>query len=215
MKCAGRRSLLDTESNRRAAAAENRGAVSRQTSPTFSLEGLAPDLSLSDSLEALVRHAEQIHPESLVSIMLMDETGEHLLSGASPSLPDAFDQAVSGSAVGPDAGPCGTAAYGNRLVVVEDIQSDPLWTNVKPLAEKIGVRACWSQPIRGMAGRVLGVIAIYHRDARSPTGLQLHSVQNLSILASNIIDRHAAQLATAEIERRLSETSSRLTDMER
>ena len=206
---------MDTESNRRAAAEENLAAVSHQTSHTFSLEGPGPDLLLSKSLAALVRHAEQVHPESLVSIMLLDETGEHLLLGASPSLPDAFDQAVGGSAVGPDAGPCGTAAFGNCLVVVEDIQSDPLWTNVKPLAEEIGVRACWSQPIRGMAGRVLGVIAIYHRDARSPTGLQLHSVQNLSTLASNIIDRHAAQLATAEIERRLSETSSRLIDVER
>jgi PAS domain S-box-containing protein len=206
---------LDTESNGRAAAGENLAAVSHQTSQTFSLEGLGPDLSLSKSLEALVRHAEQVHPDSLVSIMLLDETGEHLLLGASPSLPDAFDLAVGGSAVGPDAGPCGIAAFGNRLVVVEDIQSDPLWTNVKPLAEEIGVRACWSQPIRGMAGRVLGVIAIYHRDARSPTGLQLHSVQNLSILASNIIDRHAAQLATSEIKRRLSETSSRLIDVER
>lgn len=206
---------MDIESNGRAAAEENLAAVSHQTSQTFSLEGLGPDLSLSKSLEALVRHAEQVHPDSLVSIMLLDETGEHLLLGASPSLPDAFDQAVGGSAVGPDAGPCGAAAFGNCLVVVEDIQSDPLWTNVKPLAEEIGVRACWSQPIRGMAGRVLGVIAIYHRDARSPTGLQLHSVQNLSTLASNIIDRHAAQLATAEIERRLSETSSRLIDVER
>lgn len=214
MKKAGRRSLLDTESNRRAAAEENLAAVSHQTSQTFSLEGLGPDLSLSNSLEALVRHAEQAHPDSLVSIMLLDETGEHLLLGASPSLPDAFDLAVGGSAVGPDAGPCGIAAFGNRLVVVEDIQSDPLWTNVKPLAEEIGVRACWSQPIRGMAGRVLGVIAIYHRDARSPTGLQLHSVQNLSILASSIIDRHAAQRATAEIKRQLSETSSRLIDVE-
>lgn len=205
---------MDTELNRLAASEGNPAAVSSQTSETCSLQGLGLHLSLSESLEALVRQAERAHPGSLVSIMLLDETGEHLLSGASPSLPDAFDQAVGGSAVGPDAGPCGTAAFGNCLVVVENIQSDPLWTNVKPLAEAVGVRACWSQPIRGTAGQVLGVIAIYHRDARSPTGLQINSVQNLSVLASNIIDRRAAQLATAEIERRLSETSSRLFDVQ-
>ncbi len=150
----------------------------------------------------------------MTSIMLLDEAGEHLLLGAAPSLPDIYNQTISGSAIGPDANPCGTAAFGNCMVVVEDIQSDPLWAKFKSFAVDLGLRACWSQPIRGLVGQVLGVIAIYHREACSPTGWQIQSIQNLSVLASNVIERHAAKAATAEIEQRLSETSLRLSEVE-
>ena len=205
---------MDPQSIHRGAGEERPAASSSFSLETFSLEGLGPDLPLSDSLEALVRHAERIHPGAMASIMVLDEAREHLLLGAAPSLPDIYNQTVGGSAIGPDANPCGTAAFGNCLVVVEDIQSDPLWAKFKSFAVELGLRACWSQPIRGLVGQVLGVIAIYHREACSPTGAQIQSIQNLSVLASNIIDRRAAQAVTAEIERRLSETSSRLNELE-
>jgi PAS domain S-box-containing protein len=181
---------------------------------TFSLEVREPGLPLSDSLEALVRHAERIHPGALASIMLLDEARQHLAPGAAPSLPEIYHQTMIGSAIGPDANPCGTAAFGNCMVVVEDIQSDPLWARFRPFAQELGLRACCSQPIRGLVGEVLGIIALYHREACSPTGAQIQSIQNLAVLASTIIERHDAQTATAEIEQRLSDTSLRLTAME-
>ncbi len=146
--------------------------------------------------------------------MLVDSAGEHLLLGAAPSLPDIYNQTISGSAVGPDANPCGTAAFGNYLVVVEDIQSDPLWARFKSFAAELGLRACWSQPIRGMAGQVLGVIAFYHRDARLPTGEQIRSIQDFSVMAATVIEKHAEKASKVEIEQRLSITSLRLTELE-
>jgi PAS domain S-box-containing protein len=193
---------------------EDPTADSPLSSERFRLEDHGRDLSLSDSLEALAKHAERIHPEAMASIMVLDEARAHLHLGAAPSLPDIYNQTISGSAIGPDASPCGTAAFSNSMVVVEDIQSDPLWARFKPFAIELGLRACWSQPIRGLTGEVLGVIALYHREACLPTGAQIHSIRGLSVLASNIIDRHATQAATAEIERRLSETSSRLNEVE-
>ena len=205
---------MDTESSRRGVGEDKPTAGSPLSSDRFGLEGHGRDRPLSDSLEALVNHAERIHPGALASIMILDEAREHLILGAAPSLPDIYNQTISGSAIGPDANPCGTAAFGNCLVVVEDIQSDPLWAKFKSFAIELGLRACWSQPIRGLAGEVLGVIALYHREACLPTGAQIQSIQNLSVLASSIIDRHAARAATAEIVRRLSETSSRLNEVE-
>ena len=161
-----------------------------------------------------MRLAERTHPGCVASIVLVDAEREHLLLGAAPSLPDIYNQTISGSAVGPDANPCGTAAFGNCLVVVEDIQSDPLWAKFKSFAAELGLRACWSQPIRGLVGQVLGVIALYHREARSPSGVQIRSIQDLSVLASTVIERHATRAASTEIERRLCETSSRLTEVE-
>lgn len=204
---------MDSEFIHRGAGEETPAAGSPLALEGFSLEGHGLDLPLSDSLNALVRHAERIHPGALASIVLVDEARKHLLVGAAPSLPDIYNQTVSGSAIGPDANPCGTAAFGNCLVVVEDIQSDPLWARFKSFAIELGLRACWSQPVRGVAGEVLGVLAIYHREACSPTGAQIQSIQSLSVLAASIIDRCISQAATVEIERRLSETSSRLNEV--
>ena len=220
-KIRGRRIVLNGDLSHRAVSEED-PAVSEEdptadsplSAERFRLEDHGRDLSLSDSLEALAKHAERIHPEAMASIMVLDEARAHLHLGAAPSLPDIYNQTISGSAIGPDASPCGTAAFSNSMVVVEDIQSDPLWARFKPFAIELGLRACWSQPIRGLTGEVLGVIALYHREACLPTGAQIHSIRGLSVLASNIIDRHATQAATAEIERRLSETSSRLNEVE-
>ena len=205
---------MATDSNLRGSGKEMPTGGQHLSLEAFSLEILGMDMPLSDSLEALARHAERIHPGALTSIMVLDETKERLILGAAPSLPDVYNQTISGSAIGPDANPCGTAAFGNCLVVVEDVQSDPLWAKYKSFAAELGLRACWSQPIRGLTGQVLGVIALYHREARSPTGVQIQSIQNLSVVASSLIDRHAALSAAAEIEQRLSETSLRLTAME-
>ena len=205
---------MDRGSSPRGVGEEKPTAGTPLSTERFWLEGHELDLPLPASLEALVRHAERIHPGAVASIMVLDEAREHLLLGAAPSLPDIYNQTISGSAIGPEANPCGTAAFGNCLVVVEDIQSDPLWAKFKSFATELGLRACWSQPIRGLVGEVLGVIALYHREACSPTGAQIQSIQSLSVLASNIIDRHATRAATAEIERRLSETSSRLNEAE-
>ena len=205
---------MDPELSHRSAGEEKPTAGSPQSPETFSLEVLGLDLPLSGSLEAIVRLAEQIHPGAMTSIMLLDEAREHLLLGAAPSLPDLYNQTISGSAIGPDANPCGTAAFGNCLVVVEDIQTDPRWAKFKCFAVELGLRACWSQPIRGLVGQVMGVIALYHREACSPTGEQIRSIQNLSVLASHVIERNAAKAATAEIEQRLSETSLRLNEVE-
>ena len=180
----------------------------------LSLDVQCLDLSLSGSLEAIAKLAEQIHPGTIASIVLLDKAREHLLLGAAPSLPDVYNQTISGSAIGPDANPCGTAAFGNCLVVVEDIQSDPEWAKFKSFAAELSLRACWSQPIRGLAGQVLGVIAFYHPEARLPTGKQIQSIQNLAVMASNVIEKHEAKTHTDEIELRLSQASLRLNAVE-
>ena len=203
----GRRTILDSEP-------ENPTAGSPPARETLPLDVSSLDLSLSGSLEAIARLAEQIHPGIVTSIVLLDEAREHLLLGAAPSLPDIYNQTIGGSAIGPDANPCGTAAFGNCLVVVEDIQSDPLWAKFKSFAVELGLRACWSQPIRGVAGQVLGVIAFYHPEARLPTGEQIQSIQNLAVTASNVIEKHEAKTHTANIELRLSQASLRLNEVE-
>ncbi|RYF38050.1 MAG: GAF domain-containing protein, partial [Comamonadaceae bacterium] len=102
---------------------------------------------LHEVLEVLVHTAEsQSSVSFLCSILLLDEDGKHLRHGAAPSLPDAYNAAIDGIAIGPAVGSCGTAAHFGHSIYVTDIARDPLWVNFKDLALQHGLRACWSTP---------------------------------------------------------------------
>ena len=122
------------------------------------LEMLATGAPLPDVLAELVRLVEEMAPESIASILLMDDTGTRIQHGTAPSLPDAYNQAIHGVIIGPQAGSCGTAAFRRKPVFVTDIETDPLWEPYRDLARSYGLRACWSFPILATDGHVLGTV---------------------------------------------------------
>ena len=95
-----------------------------------------------------------------------DEDGMHLRRGAAPSLPEGYNQAIEGAAIGPRAGSCGTAMYFGRTIIATDVLVDPVWEDYRELAVAYGFRACWSTPIFSAQRRVLGSFAMYYPDPR-------------------------------------------------
>jgi PAS domain S-box-containing protein len=163
---------------------------------------MAAGNQLAVVLEAIALSVEAEAGDTLCSILLLDDDGQHLTLGAGPSLPDDYNAAIEGIAIGPDVGSCGTAAFLNRCVIVEDIQTDPLWVNFKALAGEAGLAACWSQPIRGAAGEVLGTFAIYHRRVRKPVAEDIAFIESAAELAAIAILRQREQDELARSEAR-------------
>ena len=125
---------------------------------------------LPELLDEICRRAEALLGEGAsCSILLLDADGMHARVGGAPSLPAHFSAAIDGVEIGPQVGSCGTAMYERRLVVVEDIETDPLWADYRHLALPLGLRACWSVPFENDAGAVLGAFAVYYRTARRPS----------------------------------------------
>src|SRR5690349_18406635 len=118
-------------------------------------------------LGALCTEIERQHAGLLCSVLLLDADGTTLRSGAAPSLPPAYSQAIDGAKIGPSVGSCGTAAFRKQPVIVVDIAKDPLWAEYRQLALPNGLRACWSTPIATQDGTILGTFAIYYREPRS------------------------------------------------
>src|SRR4028118_1389357 len=117
-------------------------------------EMIGSEAPLRDTLDELVRAVEGLTPSGmLASILILDDEGQHLLHGAGPSLPDAYNAAINGIEIGPEVGSCGTAAFHDKTVSVFDIANNPLWANFKDLAVHYGLRACWSTPIHGSEDR--------------------------------------------------------------
>jgi diguanylate cyclase (GGDEF)-like protein len=141
--------------------------------------------------------AELLAPLAICSVLRVDCDGRlHPL--AAPSLPFTFSGALEGLKIGPSVGSCGTAAYRKEPVSVVDIAADPLWAPYRALADSVGVKACWSSPIIGNNGTVLGTFAFYYRTTRGPTALETDIVEAFIHLCSIALER---ELARTEIHR--------------
>jgi CheY-like chemotaxis protein len=149
------------------------------------------DLSVEEVLERLVLTVEAASSagDLMASVLLLDEAGEHLMHGAAPSLPAAYNEAINGVEIGPNVGSCGTAAFLGQPVYVADIAKSPLWKDFRDLALAHGLRACWSTPIRGRDGKVLGTFAIYHPTPRAPAPEEVECVRAISEVAAEAIEQ--------------------------
>jgi len=182
----------------------------REKTRNHVLELLAHGASLAAILEAIVRGVEQEQPDMLCSILLLDSEGKYLVTGAAPSLPGFYNDALNGTEIGIGVGSFGTAAFTDQRVIVEDIQTHPYWADYKVIAGKAGLRACWAEPIRFAPGRfasgkVLGAFAIYHRHAHQPTEDEILLIGQAANLAEIALGRSHADQALKENETMLSD----------
>ncbi|MFH8569974.1 SpoIIE family protein phosphatase [Streptomyces sp. NPDC017993] len=168
------------------------------------LEQIARDAPLQEILLGMARTIEELSPDTIVSVLLADVDGLHLRHGVAPSLPPFYNEAIDGIAIGEGVGSCGTAAHKLGTVIVTDIFTDPLWENYRDLAERAEVAACWSTPIQGADGRLLGTFAMYHRSPKAPEPNDIALSTAFARIAALAIERHhtaAARRAAQERER--------------
>ena len=183
----------------------------REQTRNHVLELLAHGAPLATILEAIVRGVEQEQPAMLCSILLLDNEGKHLLTGAAPSLPDFYNAAIDGIEIGIGAGSCGTAAFTGQRVIVADVQTHPYWVPYKELTNRARLGACWSEPIRSASGKVLGTFAIYHHQAHQPHDDEIRLIEQTANLAEIALGRSHADQALKESEKLLSDILENVT----
>jgi PAS domain S-box-containing protein len=188
---------------------ERRRSQARTAGETAVLELLSAGASLPTVLDRLARIYEEVFPEILCSVLLLDAEGKHLRHGAAPSLPESFSRAVDGMEIGPCAGSCGTAAYTRRNTEVADIATDPLWKDFRDVALSHGLRACWSVPVISSQDRVLGTLALYYRKPATPSPEQISAIERGAHLASLAIERHQLLQSLRDSEARLQAAQER------
>jgi hypothetical protein len=67
--------------------------------------------SLTEVLTSITSLIEAHSEGMLCSIFLVEKDGLHLRYAAAPNLPESYRMATDGASIGPNGGPCSTAAY--------------------------------------------------------------------------------------------------------
>lgn len=122
------------------------------------------------------------------SILLLK--GNQLHHGGSVRLPKEYCDAIDGVEIGDGVGSCGTATFIRQQVIVNDINTDPLWKDYKEIALKHGLQSCWSSPIFSSSSEVLGSFAIYYDHPHSPSQDDLDLIDVFTHLSGVAIEKH-------------------------
>ncbi|MFQ5581505.1 MAG: putative bifunctional diguanylate cyclase/phosphodiesterase, partial [Mariprofundaceae bacterium] len=156
------------------------------------LQKLAGGEALSEVLNNINDMIEAQLSDAISSILMLDESGRYIHTASAPRLPKAYSTAIDGKPIGPKAGSCGTAAWRNEMVVVENIATDPLWKDYRDLALAHDLKACWSMPVRNSRGKVIGTFALYYREPKSPDKSEIELIKSAAHLTGITIEHKQA-----------------------
>jgi PAS domain S-box-containing protein len=168
------------------------------------LEMVARGVSRAAVLEALCRLVEDAAGGCYCSVVLVDAGGTHFEYGAAPSLPPSFINSLIGRSVHVESGPSAMAARLNRQVIAPDLRSETRWVESGwcQMALGYGLVACWSTPITSTTSNIIGAIAIYHDEPRTPTALDRGLMTHFTHVASIVGERVQNDAALRDSEAR-------------
>ena len=135
------------------------------------LESITQELDHFEIINNICTLEEQMLPDSVASVMLLDEQ-QCLNVFAAPNIPQAAIAQLNGLRPGPASGSCGNVIYRQEPVYVADTLTDPGWADLRQLATDFNLMACWSMPVRGAGNKIIGTFALSSFVQRSPSNFQ-------------------------------------------
>ncbi|MGB7903198.1 MAG: EAL domain-containing protein [Steroidobacteraceae bacterium] len=163
-------------------------------------ERITSNADLTATLEAITETAEKVTPDARCTVSVYEAETNTLHHVAGMRLPQGYLNAKRRLEIGPRNGSCAAAIFLHRQVIVAEITRDALWEHLRAPAVAAGLRACWSTPIRASDGRMLGTVALYFSQPRSPLGRDFELMGRLTALAAIAIERKRSEEALRHSE---------------
>jgi PAS domain S-box-containing protein len=118
---------------------------------------------------------------------------------------DYFNRVAEGTAF------CGTALQRRERVIVEDVQTDPLFAPHLAIVTAAGYRAVQSTPLFSRSGKPLGILSTHFRQPHRPSERELRLTDLYARQAAEMIERELAegQLQAETAERQYAEEELR------
>ena len=167
-------------------------------------------------IDQVCRLEERLLPNSVGSVMLLDEAGQCLNVFAAPSVPPEGKARLNGLRPGPAAGSCGNAVYRGEAQFVHNTFTDPRWENLRQLAYDFNLCSCWSMPIVAN-GKIIGTFALSSFEHRSPSDFHRKLLEIGTSIVGIVLERRKAEESIRLHEKAFASTDEgvMITDAER
>jgi diguanylate cyclase (GGDEF)-like protein/PAS domain S-box-containing protein len=163
------------------------------------LSKIALGKPLNDVLNDICLAIEDIIDAESARCSILSLQGDQLFHCAAPNLAPEYCKSINGIHIGPSAGSCGTAAYLNTRITVQDIETSPLWKDFKVLALGFDLKACWSPPIISTRSTILGTFAIYHGLPKAPSTQDLELIDYFVLFSSIALEKNVESLKAKQL----------------
>ena len=142
-------------------------------------------------LDELCLCAEQLTPGALASIMLLNKDSGTLSVQSAPSAPQSVIDDLENLKPSPTNGSCANAVYSGEPTFVKDTSCDMSWTNIRFIADKYNIKACWSFPVLDSVSHPIGSFALSSMENRLPNEFQENLLRVCANLVSLICQRES------------------------
>ncbi|MCZ4305414.1 EAL domain-containing protein [Zoogloeaceae bacterium G21618-S1] len=180
------------------------------------LAAVARGDAAQEVIDRLCLLEEQLVSNAVASVMTMDADTQVLNILAAPSIPvEARDQ-FKNLRPGPGSGSCGNAVFHAEPVFVSNTYTDARWAELRSVAEDFNICACWSMPIFGAGGKLIGSFALSSFEHRTPSAFHQKLLEIGANLVGIVLERQAKD-TQLRLAARLFETSEEgmvITDAE-
>ncbi|MCK5669394.1 MAG: PAS domain S-box protein, partial [Gammaproteobacteria bacterium] len=147
---------------------------------------------------------KQASSKAFASVLLVNKGTSCLQLGAAPSFNAQVQEALDGLTIDECSGSCAAAVFRKTPVFVTDVQTDPLWAELRQFAKDQHIEACWSMPFLSETGDVLGSFALTHTIIAEPTESDIRLMKVAAHLAGITVERFKAYRALISSEEKFS-----------
>ena len=176
---------------------------------------VATGCPLGQVLSALVDAVEVLFPPSVCAVLVYEERDDCLKIGAAPSIDQEVLLLLDETPLAPDLNTFSAAAFHHHTIIVTDIANDETCGATREAALRAGYRSCWAHPALSPDGRLLGVIGMYHQEARAPSEEEMGFIVDLSDLAGIAIGHEHAEQHMRLLSSALEQTDDAVMIMDR
>lgn len=171
--------ISDRKRNDEFAAAENK-----------ILEMIATGRRYEKTIGSICESAEQISSGMRAAIMHLDVKNQLLSVDQAPGIEDEFKLMLEFVRVREVSLSCGAAVFSTKEKISEDLSKDEGWSDLARRAAEFGIQSCWSFPIFGAKGRIVGTLDVYREQTGQPNADELDKLRRLARLSGIAMKRH-------------------------
>ena len=139
-----------------------------------------------EALTRIIAEIESRLSESTFSISLLDSSGKRALKTIAPGLPEKYRAAMAGPGIKKLGGRL--AAARQERAIASDIEKDAAWRDCRGPALKLGLKTCWSAPIKSSRQELTGALSSYHKYNREPAAFENMMLYRIAAVVGAIIE---------------------------